>query len=146
MIVAIKAVFASFHVSRVFPHRLAVREDCSGFVSAHGVRRLRDPRMSEHILTRKHQAHEHHTHPHAAFGWRIHCGVEVTELSTNKQHTHRTAAAAGDPRCCQRTRLLRCASTSKRMRTASKNADAVVEARGGVTLELSLHSGRASYR
>ena len=26
--------------------------------------------------------------PHAAFGWRIHCGVEVTELSTNKQHTH----------------------------------------------------------
>ena len=21
------------------------------------------------------------------FGWRIHCGVEVTELSTNKQHT-----------------------------------------------------------
>ena len=29
-----------------------------------------------------------HTHtPHAASGWRIHCGVEVTELSTNKQHT-----------------------------------------------------------
>jgi hypothetical protein len=26
--------------------------------------------------------------PHAAFGWRIHCGVEITELSTNKQHTH----------------------------------------------------------
>ena len=24
--------------------------------------------------------------PHAAIGWRIHCGVEVTELSTNKQH------------------------------------------------------------
>ena len=23
--------------------------------------------------------------PHAASGWRIHCGVEVTELSTNKQ-------------------------------------------------------------
>jgi hypothetical protein len=22
------------------------------------------------------------------FGWRIHCGVAVTELSTNKQHTH----------------------------------------------------------
>jgi hypothetical protein len=40
--------------------------------------------MSEHILTRK---HKHHTHPQAAFGWRIHCGVEVTELSTNKQHT-----------------------------------------------------------
>jgi hypothetical protein len=39
--------------------------------------------MSEHILTRK-----HHTHPHAASSWRIHCGVEVTELSTNKQHTH----------------------------------------------------------
>jgi hypothetical protein len=26
--------------------------------------------------------------PHAASGWRIHCGVEITELSTNKQHTH----------------------------------------------------------
>ena len=25
--------------------------------------------------------------PHAASGWRIHCGVEVTELSTNKQHS-----------------------------------------------------------
>ncbi len=24
---------------------------------------------------------------HAAFGWRIQCGVEVTELSTNKQHS-----------------------------------------------------------
>jgi hypothetical protein len=24
---------------------------------------------------------------HAASGWSIHCGVEVTELSTNKQHT-----------------------------------------------------------
>jgi hypothetical protein len=22
------------------------------------------------------------------FGWRIHCGVEVTESSANKQHTH----------------------------------------------------------
>ncbi len=38
--------------------------------------------MSEHILT-----HKHHTHTYAASGWRIHCGVEVTELSTNKQHT-----------------------------------------------------------
>jgi hypothetical protein len=26
------------------------------------------------------------TQPHG-FDWRIHCGVEVTELSTNKQHT-----------------------------------------------------------
>ncbi len=26
-------------------------------------------------------------YPHAASGWRIHCGVEVTELSTNKQHS-----------------------------------------------------------
>jgi hypothetical protein len=46
------------------------------------VQRLRDPRMSEYILT-----HKHHTHTHAASGWRIHCGVEVTELTTNKQHT-----------------------------------------------------------
>jgi hypothetical protein len=43
--------------------------------------------MSEHILAHKHQAHKHQTHNHAAHGWRIHCGVEVTELSTNKQHT-----------------------------------------------------------
>jgi len=38
--------------------------------------------MSDHILTHKHQ-----THNRAASGWRIHCGVEVTELSTNKQHS-----------------------------------------------------------
>jgi hypothetical protein len=42
--------------------------------------------MSEHILALKHQAHKHQTHNHAAHGWRIHCGVEVTEWSTNKQH------------------------------------------------------------
>ena len=46
------------------------------------VQRLRDPRMSEYILT-----HKHHTHTHAVSGWRIHCGVGVTELSTNKQHS-----------------------------------------------------------
>ena len=34
------------------------------------------------------------TAPHVAFGWRIHCGVEVTKLSTNKQHTLSAAAAA----------------------------------------------------
>jgi hypothetical protein len=47
------------------------------------------------------QTHTHHAHNHAAsitrlrlaypltlaFGWRIHCGVEVTKSSTNKQHT-----------------------------------------------------------
>jgi hypothetical protein len=43
--------------------------------------------MSEHILAHAHQVHKHQTHNHAASGWRIHCGVEVTELSTNKQHT-----------------------------------------------------------
>jgi hypothetical protein len=43
--------------------------------------------MSEHILAHKHQTHKHQTHNHAAHGWRIHCSVEVTELSTNKQHT-----------------------------------------------------------
>jgi len=41
-----------------------------------------------------------HTHSHTSthtscttsrgFGWRIHCGVEVTESSTNRQHTHMT--------------------------------------------------------
>jgi hypothetical protein len=36
--------------------------------------------------------------PHAASGWRIHCGVEVTELSTNKQHTlsHHVGDFAGE--------------------------------------------------
>ena len=43
--------------------------------------------MSEHILAHKHQAHKHQTHNHAAHGWRIHCGVQVTELRTNKQHS-----------------------------------------------------------
>jgi hypothetical protein len=43
--------------------------------------------MSEPILAHKHQAHKHQTHNHAAHDWRIHCGVEVTELSTNEQHT-----------------------------------------------------------
>ena len=43
--------------------------------------------MSEHILTHKQQTHKYQTHNHAASGWRIHCGVEITELSTNKQHT-----------------------------------------------------------
>jgi hypothetical protein len=49
--------------------------------------------MSEHIL-----AHKHQTHNHAAHGWRIHCNVEVTEWSTNKQHTlsHMIAGGSGD--------------------------------------------------
>ena len=42
--------------------------------------------MSEHILTHTNHTHQHQAHNHAASGWRIHCGVEVTELSTNKQH------------------------------------------------------------
>ena len=46
--------------------------------------------MSEYMFT-----HKHHTHTHAASGWRIHCGVEVTELSTNKQHP----LSFGDDRC-----------------------------------------------
>ena len=54
------------------------------------VQMLRDPRMSEYILT-----HKHHTHPHAASGWRIHCGVEVTELSTNKQHSLKSGSLRG---------------------------------------------------
>ena len=36
-------------------------------------------------VTRSATTASQHT-PHAASGWRIHCGVEVTELSTNKQH------------------------------------------------------------
>ena len=54
--------------------------------------------MSEHILTHKHQTHKHQAHNHAASDWRIHCGIEVTELSTNKQHTlsHTGGDRAGD--------------------------------------------------
>ena len=54
--------------------------------------------MSEHILTHKHQTHKHQTHNHAASDWRIHCGIEVTDLSTNKQHTlsHTGGDCAGD--------------------------------------------------
>ena len=33
------------------------------------------------------EAPPHPYQPHTASGWRIHCGVEVTEMSTNKQHT-----------------------------------------------------------
>jgi hypothetical protein len=50
------------------------------------VQRLRDPRTSEHILTHKPNAQTPNTQPRG-LGWGIHCGVEVTELSTNKQHT-----------------------------------------------------------
>ena len=49
------------------------------------VQGLRDPRMSEQILTHKHQTHKHQTHNHAASGCRIHCGVEVTEHSLSKK-------------------------------------------------------------
>jgi hypothetical protein len=38
--------------------------------------------------------HEHDAQePPRGFGWRIHCGVEVTVLSTNKQHTLSLTAA-----------------------------------------------------
>ena len=50
--------------------------------------------MSEYILT-----HKHHTHTHAASAWRIHCGVEVTELSINKQHTLSGEADAAADKC-----------------------------------------------
>jgi hypothetical protein len=50
--------------------------------------------MSEHILAHKHQVHKHQTHNHAAHGRSIHCSVEVTELSTNKQHTDAEALLA----------------------------------------------------
>ncbi len=33
-------------------------------------------------------------------GWRIHCGVEVTESSTNIQHTLSFGSKAGVPNCC----------------------------------------------
>jgi hypothetical protein len=47
---------------------------------------VRDILTHKHQI-HKHQTHKHQTHNHAASGWRIHCGVEVTELSTNKQHS-----------------------------------------------------------
>jgi hypothetical protein len=47
---------------------------------------LKSPRISEHTFTHKH-THTSCTTSRGS-GWRIHCGVKVTELSTNKQHTH----------------------------------------------------------
>jgi hypothetical protein len=39
------------------------------------------------VNVREHTYTKSQTHHHAASGWRIHRGVEVTESSTNKQHT-----------------------------------------------------------
>jgi hypothetical protein len=48
---------------------------------------LRSPRTSEHRFIHI-QTHTHHATTSRGFGWHIHCCVEVTESSTNKQHTH----------------------------------------------------------
>jgi hypothetical protein len=34
-------------------------------------------------------------------GWRVHCGVEVTESSTNKQHTHTNIQPKAARGACQ---------------------------------------------
>jgi hypothetical protein len=39
------------------------------------------------VNVRKHTYTKSQTHHHAASGWRIHRGVEVTESSTNKHHS-----------------------------------------------------------
>ena len=70
--------------------------------------------MSEHILTHKHQ-----THNHAASGWRIHCGVEVTELSTNKQHT----LSSGEVGACGRQVMRECAQENERDACAREGAN-----------------------
>jgi hypothetical protein len=66
----------------------------------------RPENVRAHIRSRKHQAHKHHTHPHAASGWRIHCGVEVTELSTNKQHSLRQGRHCHSHACTQLSSIL----------------------------------------
>ena len=50
------------------------------------------------------------TLPHTASGWRIHCGVEVTELSTNKQHTLTGEVLTTDG--CQLPRVYRVMTSS----------------------------------
>jgi hypothetical protein len=54
---------------------------------------LKSPRISEHT----HIHTQTHTHTSCTtsrgFGWRIHCGVEITELSTNKHHSLAHCAA-----------------------------------------------------
>jgi hypothetical protein len=47
--------------------------------------RMKCLRTSEHIYIQRHTHHAHHCQ--SSGSGRIHCGVEVTELSTNKQHT-----------------------------------------------------------
>ena len=57
---------------------------------------------------------------HAAHGWRIHCGVRVTELTANKQHTHSLYPEA--LRACLRSRrrsTTRLASMCRRKRPVS---------------------------
>ena len=48
-------------------------------------------KMGWHLLRVLMAGAQTHTHTSCTtsrgFGWRIHCGVEVTELSTNKQHS-----------------------------------------------------------
>jgi hypothetical protein len=58
------------------------------------------------FLAHHHDAHLH-THKHTSctsrgFGWRIHCGVEVTELTTNKQHTLTLPMSQGNEICWRR--------------------------------------------
>jgi hypothetical protein len=43
---------------------------------------------AKHKAQAREVAKEPPTEPRG-FGWRIHCGVEVTVSSTNKQHTHK---------------------------------------------------------
>jgi len=47
------------------------------------VRRLRGPRTSGTYL----HTNDTPNTQQPGFGWRIHCGVEATESSTNKQHS-----------------------------------------------------------
>jgi len=72
-----------------------------------GTRRSEKAKVSEEALltwgseaerpvnVRVHTYTRSETHNYAASGWRIHRGVEVTELSTNKQHTLVTCPGRG---------------------------------------------------
>ena len=44
--------------------------------------------------------------PHAASGWRIHCGVGVAELSTHKQHSLSSWEARVDQYMCKRSIII----------------------------------------
>jgi len=71
--------------------------------------------LTEYIVTHK---HTHIIHNIRGFGWRIHCGVEVTESSTNKQHILNTVSHTARSFGCMCLSLSRMSFSIDRARVA----------------------------